>query len=62
MKHTINTAIHTTGGLVLLLGLVLAVKAAGLADLGGELTEIAALCKCSLAAMACSLFLQKWRI
>ncbi len=62
MRNTINTAIHMTGGLVLLLGLVLAIKAAGLADLGGELTEIVALCKCGLAAMVCSLFLQKWRI
>ena len=62
MRHTINTTIHAIGGLVLLWGILMGIKAAGLADLGGDFAEMAALCKCSLAAMACSLFLQRWRI
>ena len=62
MRHTINTTIHAIGGLVLLWGILMGVKAAGLAALGGDFAEMAALCKCSLAASACGGFLQWWRV
>lgn len=62
MKHTLNTINHTIGLLAIIYGILLLIRAAGIADLGGDFTEMANTCLCSVAAGACGVFLRRWQI
>ena len=62
MRKTINSIYHTAGAAIIVYGILLAVKAAGMADLNGDFTEIAHVCGCSIAAMACGTFLRGWKV
>lgn len=62
MRRTINNIIHTAGAVACIYAIILAIKAAGLADLGGDWNEMVALCKCSAAALAIGSFVRWWKI
>lgn len=62
MRKTINNILHTAGALVFVYGLLLGVRAAGLADLGGDFSEMTHICAAGVAAMACGAFIGWWKV
>lgn len=62
MKRAINRIYHTAGAVIVLYGMLLAVKAAGIADLDGDETEMIRTVICSIAALACGMFVRWWRV
>lgn len=61
-RHNLNTLFHGIGIAMLAFGIVMGVKAAGIADLGGDFTEMVACCKCAAVAVLGSAFFANWNI
>ena len=62
MKRTLNKIYHTAGIMILLYGTLMAVRAAGMADLGADFAEIAHSCMAGMAAILCGAFLEWWQL
>ena len=62
MKRTINLTIHTIGMAAVLFGVLMVVKAAGMADLGGDFNELVHVTLAGTAAMGIGAFLRWWRV
>ncbi len=62
MKRTINKIYHTAGAAIMIYGFLMLIRAAGIADLGGDYTEMVHVCGCSIAAFACGMFLRWWKV
>lgn len=62
MKRTINTVFHSIGAGIFLYGVLLAVRAAGMADLGGDFGELARISVCGAWAILTGAFVGCWKI
>lgn len=62
MKRTINTVFHSIGAGIFIYGTILAVKAAGMADLGGDFNELVHLSLAGSAAMVIGAFVAWWKV
>lgn len=62
MKHAINKIYHTAGAGIMVFGILMLIKAGGMADLGGDFTEMVHVCWCSAAAITCGAFLRRWNV
>lgn len=62
MKRTINTVFHSIGAGIFIYGTILAVKAAGMADLGGDFNELVHVTLAGTAAMGIGAFVAWWKV
>lgn len=62
MKKKINAIYHTAGTAIIIIGFLLAARAAGLADLGGDFNEMVRTVICGAAAMLIGLFIRWWQV
>lgn len=62
MKRTVNTIFHGIGAGIFLYGTLLAVKAAGMADLGGDFGEIMRIVLCGICALGVGAFVGCWKV
>ena len=62
MKKTLNTTFHGIGVAACVYGALLMVKAAGMADLGGEFAELARVAFCGVCALGIGSFVGWWKI
>lgn len=62
MKHALNSTFHFIGIMAAVLGVLLMVRAAGMADLGGSMADIAHSGICGLGAFFIGLFLGWWKV
>jgi len=61
MKRTINTALHSIGGFAICAGFILMIKAAGMADLGGDFAELVHISLSGAAMASLGAVLMWWR-
>ena len=62
MKQAINRTFHTIGAVSMIFGILMVVRAAGMADLGGDFNELVHLSLAGSAAMVIGAFLGWWRV
>lgn len=62
MRRTINLTIHTIGMAAVLFGVLMVVKAAGMADLDGDFNELVHVTLAGTAAMGIGAFLKWWKV
>ena len=65
MKHArrkLNMVLHAFAAGMFLFGFVMAVRAAGIADLGGDFQDLVRSVECGVTAMGGGAFLWWWRI
>ena len=62
MKHAINSIYKVLGTGIIAFGFILAVRAAGLADLGGDFSEVYRTTLCGFAAMGIGAFIRGWKV
>ena len=62
MKHTLNTIYSGLGLLIFMIGFVMCVKAAGMADLGGDYNLLARYSYCGMLTCLTGFFIHRWRV
>lgn len=62
MKRRLNSIYHTAGAAIIVIGFLLAARAAGLADHGGDFNEMVRTVTCGAAAMVIGAFLRWWQV
>lgn len=62
MRRTINNTFHTIGAAAMIFGILMVVKAAGMADLGSDFTEMVHVCLAGSAAMGIGAFVAWWKV
>lgn len=62
MKRAINKTFHTIGAAAMIFGVLMVVKAAGMADLGGDFNELVHVTLAGTAAMGIGAFVAWWKI
>lgn len=62
MKKAINNTFHTIGAAAMIFGVLMVVKAAGMADLGGDFNELVHLSLAGSAAMVIGAFVAWWKV
>ena len=62
MKKAINQIYHAAGIAIIIYGMTMAVRAAGIADLGGSEDEMIRTVMCGMAAMGIGAFVRWWTV
>ena len=62
MRRAINNTFHTIGAAAMIFGILMVVKAAGMADLGGDFNELVHVTLAGTAAMGIGAFLKWWKV
>lgn len=62
MKKALNKIYHVAGTVAIAYGLMMGCKAAGMADLGGDFTEMVHVVLAGVSALICGAFLEWWRV
>lgn len=62
LKKTINNTFHTIGAAAVIYGILMIVRAAGMADLGGDFSELVHVTLAGTAAMGIGAFVAWWKI
>ena len=62
MKRTLNSIYHGIGCMLICIGWILVLGAAGNNDLGVDLDLVVRLGICGMCSMLCGLFLTRWRV
>lgn len=62
MRQTLNKIYSGIGLLIFMVGFVMCIKAAGMADLGDDLSLLARYSYCGLITCLTGLFIHRWRV
>ena len=62
MRRAINKTFHTIGAAAMIYGILMIVKAAGMADLGGDFNELVHVTLAGAAAMGIGAFVAWWKV
>lgn len=62
MRRAINKTFHTIGAAAVIYGILMIVRAAGMADLGGDFSELVHVTLAGTAAMGIGAFVAWWKV